>query len=202
MEDILVLDNDLVIDLPENKLRAEVGWDAKKHQPIKGKLESMMHGISHQAYDLNISAVLSYTDGRRPELIFFGHKNDKARAVVYKGDNRTGHGDGVNEMIFMDLIELPPEASKVTLMHTIYHGQALGHRFGHVRNIFLQVRGDHLEKTYLREDKLFTEGASHYCALVFGTVNRTEKGWQLKGQTRLSLDNSEMELVEAIRDTL
>ena len=202
MEKILVLDREQTVTLPENKLRVEVGWDAKKHQPLKGKIESMMHSISHQAYDLNLSAVISYTDGRKPELIFFGHKFDKNRAVLYKGDNRTGHGDGVNECVYVDLDAMPPEAEKVTLMLTIYHGEALGHSFGLVKNIFLQVRGDHLEKTYLREDKLFAEEGAHYCALVFGTISRSDSGWQLKSQPRLSMDNSEVDLLESIRESL
>lgn len=94
-----------------NNIMLAAGWDVVK----KGF-------FSFQAdYDLDLVALLLDKNQKilgKNSLIYFG--NQRQTGIYLHGDNRTGEGDGDDEMISVKLDSLPFECHSVIFAVTIY----------------------------------------------------------------------------------
>ena len=80
-----------------------------------------------QAFDLDAVAFLVNESGKvraDTDFIFFNNLKSSDGSVEHTGDNRTGEGDGDDEVIKVDLSKVPADVSKVVFCAVIYDGQA------------------------------------------------------------------------------
>ena len=69
-------------------------------------------------FDLDGSAFLLDASGKvrsDADFIFYNQSTSDNGAVMHKGDNRTGAGDGDDEVIEVNLNQVPPSVDKIAL---------------------------------------------------------------------------------------
>ncbi|APE37280.1 hypothetical protein BOX37_28860 [Nocardia mangyaensis] len=109
---------------PLSRVRMGLGWDPAKHG---------------SNVDLDAS-VIAY-DNRAKKLInvWFLRQQAFNGAIKHSGDNLTGHGDGDDEVITVDLTALPPEVH--ALVFTV--NSFAGHKFDQVARAHCRLIDDH-----------------------------------------------------------
>lgn len=135
-------------------------------------------------FDLDASALVVGADGRAlsdAHFIFYNNLRDPSGTVVHQGDNRTGAGDGDDEVLIVDLAGLPSEADRVVFFASIEEADARRQTFGQVSDAYIRVldsaRPDDSESS-VRFD--LGEDASTETALVFGELYRHSSGWKFR----------------------
>lgn len=160
------------------KFSAGLGWDART--------------TTGDSFDLDAFAVLVDANGKarsETDFIYFNQtgdvtlsdgKNfdpDKA-SVMYLGDNRTGDGDGDDEVIELDLAKIPADVAKVVIAVSIYEAEARNQNFGQVRNAFVRLVTKETGTEEVRFD--LSEDYSTETAVVFAELYRNNGEWKFK----------------------
>lgn len=148
---------------PLTRLRLGVGWD-KEH--TAGFL-----GTGRPEVDLDASAV-QFAAGRLFDLAFFNHLTTRDQSVVHLGDNRTGHGEGDDEVVTVDLDRVYAKVDTILLLVSSYHG----HSLEWIRNAYCRLLDD-------RDVELarftLTLGVPH-TGLAMAKIFRDPPGWRLR----------------------
>ena len=93
------------------------------------------------SYDLDASAFLLGANDKLlsdSDFVFYNNLNARNGAVVHKGDNRDGAGEGDDEVIVIDFSKVPDEIQKIAICVTIYD-ESNRLTFGQVSNAFVRV---------------------------------------------------------------
>ncbi|GAA2009612.1 TerD family protein [Nakamurella flavida] len=144
-----------------------LGWDVRS--------------TSGADFDLDASA-LALDTGHKvlgdEYFVFFNNLRSPDGSIEHQGDNLTGEGDGDDEVINVELAQVPAEITSIVFPVSIYEGDARGQSFGQVRNAYIRVvnRADGSELA--RYD--LTEDASTETAMVFGEVYRHNAEWKFR----------------------
>lgn len=72
-------------------------------------------------------------------FVFYNNKVSPDGAVIHKGDNRTGAGDGDDEQIEIDLTKVNPAAMQIVFAITIDQAQERKQDFGMIQNSVAHV---------------------------------------------------------------
>ena len=144
-----------------------LGWDARAS-----------HGDD---FDLDATAFLLDTAGRvrgDEGMIFYNQMVSACGSVRHGGDNRTGDGDGDDEVLKVDLETLPVTVDKLSLCVTIHDAEARKQNFGQVANAFIRVVDRDTDKEIVRFD--LSEDYSVETAMVFGEIYRRGQEWKFR----------------------
>jgi tellurium resistance protein TerD len=98
--------------------------------------------------------------------------------VQHTGDNLTGAGEGDDEVINVNLANVPPECDKIVFTVSIYEAESRGQSFGQVRNAFIRVVNQADSREITRYD--LSEDASTETAMVFGELYRNGNEWKFR----------------------
>ncbi|MFN2562207.1 MAG: TerD family protein, partial [Jatrophihabitans sp.] len=94
--------------------------------------------------------------------------------MLHAGDNLTGHGEGDDEMILVDLAELPPEVASIVFTITSFRGQT----FNEVANAFCRVVDTNSRQELVRYNLSEAEPRS---AVIMAMLRRTSAGpWEMR----------------------
>ena len=187
-------------------LHVELGWNAKKgslKDRIEGALEAAIIGESDKSFDMNLFAILKYSDGTKPELVFHkgaaGRGADESGAVVLGKDNRTGFGHGGDETLEIHLEEVPGNVNMILLSANIGGAELNGQKLADIQGVIAQIQDAADSKVLLRdEDGFAAECAGEYCCYTFAALCRKEQGWILRGVSRYSDEACEQCTLEAM----
>lgn len=149
------------------KLLIGLGWDER--------------ATSGQDFDLDASAFLLTGTGKvrgDHDFIFYNQLKSADGAVEHTGDNRTGLGDGDDEVIKVDLTRVSPEIDKIAITVTIHDAQIRNQNFGQVANAFIRVVNEQTGAEVVRFD--LAEDYSIETAMVFGEVYRHNGEWKFR----------------------
>lgn len=193
------------LDKEVTGLKVLLGWETKQESlkdRIRGRIEVATMGVSEKSYDLNLAAILEYTDGTKSELVFHhgasGRGADEAGSVVLGTDDRTGFGKGSDESISIALGEIPENVGRVVLFMNIGGANLVGQKLADVDGVFVQIEAADDCRVLMREEDAFhTEEAAKYCCLAFAALCREEGGWVLRGMARYSDEDREAETLKA-----
>lgn len=97
-----------------------------------------------------------------------GLPTDPEHAVIHSGDNRTGDGDGDDEVISVNLSKLDPKVGAILFVVNIYQGKEKGQNFGQVRNPKARLYcdgSDTAELVYELDEDFSTEICVEFCML-------------------------------------
>ena len=106
-----------------------LGWDTNKYD-------------GQEDFDLDAPAFLLGANGkliRDEDFVFYNNLNGRDGAVVHTGDNRTGDGDGDDEVIIIDFEKLPPEIERIAICVTIDDAERKRQNFGQVSNAYIRI---------------------------------------------------------------
>ena len=132
-------------------------------------------------FDLDASAILVGVDGKvlsDKHFVFFNNMKSVDGSVEHTGDNLTGEGEGDDEVIKVDLANVPAEADKIVFPVSIYDGNNRNQSFGQVRNAFIRVVNQADNSEIARYD--LSEDASTETAMVFGELYRNGAEWKFR----------------------
>lgn len=145
-----------------------LGWDINQYD-------------EEEDFDLDASAFMIKENGKvgnDGDFIFYGNLSHSSKSVIHMGDNRTGEGDGDDEVINIKLDQVPVDCETVAIAVTIYDAENRLQNFGMVENAYARVvyadTGEELMKFDLSED------FSTETALVVAEVYRHNGEWKFK----------------------
>ena len=134
-----------------------------------------------QAFDLDAIAFLVNESGKvrtDADFIFFNNLKSSDGSVEHTGDNRTGEGDGDDEVIKVDLSKVPADVSKVVFCAVIYDGQARNQNFGQVANAYIRIVNTQGGAEVARYD--LSEDSSTETAMIFGELYKNNGEWKFR----------------------
>ena len=102
---------------------------------------------------------------------------DANKSVEHLGDNRTGAGEGDDEVIKVNLKQVPPEVNKIVMTVTIHDAEEKQQNFGQVQNAFVRVVNAENSKEVVRYD--LTEDFSVETALIMAELYRKDGEWRV-----------------------
>jgi tellurium resistance protein TerZ len=85
--------------------------------------------------DLDASCVLLGADKGLIDQVWFRQLKSKCGSIVHSGDNRTGAGDGDDEVISVDLNKVPANVQHIVFTVNSF----LGQKFDVVENAFVRI---------------------------------------------------------------
>lgn len=142
------------------------GWDAVKKKGFFG------FGGSTQEIDLDASALV-YSKGRLIDQVWFRQLRSNDGNIVHSGDNRTGDGDGDDEVINVNLDALGANVDAIVFTVNSFTGQT----FSDVANAYTRVvdldTGQEMGRVSLSE-------SGNHTGMIMAALKRTASGWEFK----------------------
>jgi tellurium resistance protein TerD len=132
-------------------------------------------------FDLDASALMLGSNGKilsDQHFVFFNNLTSPDGSVQHTGDNLTGAGEGDDEVVNVNLANVPPDCDKVVFAVSIYEAESRGQSFGQVRNAFIRVVNQADGREITRYD--LSEDASTETAMVFGELYRNGNEWKFR----------------------
>ncbi len=144
------------------KVMIGLGWEFKQGASI----------------DLDASAFLLGKNGKLiadEYFVFYNNLKSPDGAVEHTGDNRTGVGEGDDEMILFNLETINQEVEEIVILVSIHDADVLGHNFGLLSEAFIRVVNVDNQREILRfnldqENPLSTEAE-------FGRFKKVDGEW-------------------------
>lgn len=102
---------------------------------------------------------------------------DPNQSVEHMGDNRTGVGEGDDEVIKVNLKQVPPDIHKIVMTVTIHEAEQRQQNFGQVENAFVRVVDAKEQKEVVRYD--LSEDFSIETALIMAELYRKDGEWRI-----------------------
>lgn len=102
---------------------------------------------------------------------------DPAKSVQHLGDNRTGVGEGDDEVIKVALTKVPPNIQKIVITVTIYEAEQRRQNFGQVQNAYVRLVNAETGAEILRYD--LVEDYSVETALIMTELYSKDGTWRL-----------------------
>ena len=112
-------------------------------------------------------------------FIFYNNQisPDPQQSIQQRGDNRTGAGEGDDEIIDVNLKTVPPEVDKIAIAVTIHEADKRQQNFGQVNNAFVRIVNCENEEEIIRYD--LTEDFSVETALIMAELYRKDGEWRM-----------------------
>lgn len=130
-------------------------------------------------FDLDASAFMLGANGKvrsDTDFIFYNQLRSSCGSVEHTGDNRTGAGEGDDEVVMVDLTKVPTDVEKIAFTVTIHEADQRRQNFGQVQNAFIRLVNAETHVEVARYD--LTEDASTETAMIFGEIYRHGNEWK------------------------
>ncbi|KAA0995978.1 TerD family protein [Pseudomonas sp. ANT_J12] len=132
-------------------------------------------------FDLDASAFLLGANGKvrgDADFIFYNQLKSADGSIEHTGDNRTGAGDGDDEVLKIDLSRVPADIDKIAFTVTIHDADARKQNFGQVGGSFIRVVNEISGAEIVRYD--LAEDASTETAMIFAELYRNNGEWKFR----------------------
>lgn len=132
-------------------------------------------------FDLDASAFLLGDNGKvrgEADFIFYNQLRSQDGSIEHTGDNRTGAGEGDDEVIKVDLSRVSGDVDKIAFTVTIHDAEARKQNFGQVGNSFIRVVNEVSGAEVVRYD--LAEDASTETAMIFAELYRNNGEWKFR----------------------
>jgi len=125
-----------------------VGWDPifvdqPKPSGFLGKMFASDSGKKQIDVDIDASVILLNEQGRvqhaKDDVVYFGHLSHSSGSIKHSGDNRTGDGDGDDEVISVYLDRLPSYVHKILVVVNIYNCERTKQHFGMIEKAQINI---------------------------------------------------------------
>ena len=149
-----------------SKLMVGLGWDVNKYD-------------GQAAFELDAAAFLLGANGKvssDSDFVFYNNTKHSSGSVQHMGDNRTGAGEGDDEVIRVDLAAVPASVEKIDFTVTIHEAEERRQNFGQVSNAFIRIVDDVKGEELIRYD--LGEDFSIETAVVVGELYRQAGEWK------------------------
>lgn len=152
-------------DASLTKVVMGLGWDAKK-------VKTWWGGERDQAIDLDASCILFDEGKRMVDAVWFRQLRSKDGSIVHTGDNRTGAGEGDDEQIIVDLVQIPAGVISMVFVVNSFSGQ----NFSQIENAFCRLVDQRTSQEIARYD-LSCQG--QHTAQIMAKIYRNGGEWKM-----------------------
>lgn len=145
-----------------------LGWDVNQYS---GEAD----------FDLDASVFMTKENGKvgsDDDFVFYGNLEHKTKNVIHTGDNRTGDGDGDDEVIKVRFDSIPSDYTKLSVAVTIYDADNRLQNFGMVNNAYVRVVDEETGEELIRYD--LSEDFSTETAIVVADIYKKNGEWKFK----------------------
>ncbi len=132
-------------------------------------------------FDLDASAFLLTSQGKvrgEHDFIFYNQLRAADGSVEHTGDNRSGAGDGDDEVIKVNLDKIAADVDKIAITVTIHDAESRRQNFGQIANAFIRVVNEDTNAEIVRFD--LAEDYSTETAMIFGEIYRHNGEWKFR----------------------
>lgn len=146
------------------KIIVGLGWDVNRYD-------------GGSQFDLDASAFMLTNTGKvrsTDDFIFYNQKIGPG--IEHLGDNRTGAGDGDDEVIKVDLNSIPSEIERISFTVTIDKATERNQNFGMVENSYIRVLDEATNTELVRYD--LGEDFSVETSVVVADLYRHNGEWK------------------------
>jgi tellurium resistance protein TerD len=134
--------------------------------------------ISGNHLDLDASVFMLNISEKLPSedfFVFYNNLKSPLGALEHTGDNRSGIGEGDDEMIIINLPHLEYEVNELLVTVTIHDGHLKRQNFGMLHDAYLRVVDMDTNKEVLRFD--LDEAYPNCTSVMFGKIKKIENEW-------------------------
>lgn len=150
------------------KVLIGLGWDTNKY-----------HGSAD--FDLDVSVFPVNEHGKvqhEGDFVFYNNLVSQDGSIEHMGDNRTGEGDGDDEVIKIDFSKISPHIKRIGITVTIYEAEERRQNFGQVSNSFARIVNEETGQEIARFD--LGEDFSIETAVVVGELYLHNGEWKFE----------------------
>jgi tellurium resistance protein TerD len=155
------------IDCRTKQITAGLGWDPAV--------------VNGHAVDLDLSLFMMGANGKLVQdefLVFYNNPASPDGSAFYPGDNRSGEGEGDDEIIRIDLDKVDERVEFLYFAVTIDQAGERGHHFGHVHNAYIRIRNSKDDSVMC--EYLLNEHFTQEDSLLIATIARNSGSWDLE----------------------
>lgn len=142
-----------------------VGWDVVKNKGFFG-----FGGNGN--IDLDASVILFDENKKMLDVVYFGQLQSKDGSIRHSGDNLTGAGSGDDEVIHVNLNQIPAQVKSLVFTVNSFRGQT----FEKVENAFCRLV-DQSNNHEIASYKLSSQGA--HTGLIIAKIYRHNDAWKM-----------------------
>lgn len=102
---------------------------------------------------------------------------DVNKSIEHLGDNRTGLGEGDDEVVKVKLKQVPADIYKIVMTVTIHEAEQRQQNFGQVENAFVRIVNAENKEEVVRFD--LSEDFSVETALIMAELYRKDGEWRV-----------------------
>ena len=128
-----------------SNLHLGLGWDLRKTDGADFDLDASVLML-----DQNDKAI------GEGGFVFYNNPASACGSVKHLGDNKTGEGEGDDEVLTVDIKKIPETVNKILIAVTIHDAESRNQNFGMVDNAFIRVvnqtSGEEIARYDLSED--------------------------------------------------
>ncbi len=172
-----------------------LGWDvatapqAQKGGGFLGKLFG--GGSGGKSIDLDASCIMFDSNKQSVDAIWFGQLQSKDGSILHTGDNRTGAGDGDDEVINVDLSRIPANVASLVFTVNSFTGQT----FETVGNAYCRIINANNNAEVARYN-LSSQGG--HTAMIMAKVYRHNNEWKMHAIGETATGRTFQDLMPAI----
>ena len=158
-----------------SQIKMGLGWDVGAAPQKSGGFLGGLFGGGGSAggsIDLDASCIMLDANKQMVDAIWFGQLQSKDSSIQHTGDNRTGAGDGDDEVINVNLSRIPDHVQALVFTVNSFTGQT----FATVNNAFCRLVNASNNSEVARYD-LSAQGG--HTALILAKIYRHNGEWKM-----------------------
>ena len=158
-----------------SQIKMGLGWDVGAAPQKSGGFLGGLFGGGGSAggsIDLDASCIMLDANKQMVDAIWFGQLQSKDGSIQHTGDNRTGAGDGDDEVINVNLSRIPNHVQALVFTVNSFTGQT----FATVNNAFCRLVNASNNSEVARYD-LSAQGS--HTALILAKIYRHNGEWKM-----------------------
>ena len=158
-----------------SQIKMGLGWDVGAAPQKSGGFLGGLFGGGGSAggsIDLDASCIMLDANKQMVDAVWFGQLQSKDSSIQHTGDNRTGAGDGDDEVINVNLSRIPDHVQALVFTVNSFTGQT----FATVNNAFCRLVNASNNSEVARYD-LSAQGS--HTALILAKIYRHNGEWKM-----------------------
>ena len=177
-----------------SQIKMGLGWDVGAAPQKSGGFLGGLFGGGGSAggsIDLDASCIMLDANKQMVDAIWFGQLQSKDSSIQHTGDNRTGAGDGDDEVINVNLSRIPDHVQALVFTVNSFTGQT----FATVNNAFCRLVNASNNSEVARYD-LSAQGS--HTALILAKIYRHNGEWKMHAIGEIASGRTFNDLMPAI----
>ena len=155
-----------------NQVAMGLGWDVAQANAGGGFLGKLFGGGSGGSVDLDASCLLFDANKNLVDAVWFRQLRSNDGSIYHTGDNLTGVGDGDDEVIMVDLMQVPAQVQALVFTVNSFTGQT----FERVANAYCRIINASNQQEIARYN-ISAQGG--HTAMVMAKVYRHNGEWKM-----------------------